>query len=192
MQRAKAAAIEQAEFKAQMDITRSQIEATSAELGRATDRVERTKKLVEAGQASTTDLQNAESMLTTARSIRDQAEAHKRALDERAAIMQARVQAGGDTVATGEVRVMVTYDYQDLQPFESDIAGLAWAVVSLGGAAERNDMSLTGGGSVKVRTTPAGHKVLVAALNAMRRARANEPKLPGLDADDLIRKSQSR
>ena len=47
-------------------------------------------------------------------------------------------------------------------------------------------------GTLVVRATPADHRVLVQALNLIRRAKANEPKLPGLDADELIRKGEGR
>jgi hypothetical protein len=193
--REKAARLQTAELQAQIILNDSQAKMAEADVERTTSNYNRISELVKAGQVSTTDLENARSEAQKARAMRDQATAAERNLKERQALLEARAQAGGGPAGmsgSGEIPVLVIYDYSDLEPFAQDVRGIMVAVVKLHGAEVDMKHNVDGRGTLSLRATPAEHAVIVKALNAMRRAKANEPKLPGLEAEDLIRKSREK
>jgi hypothetical protein len=188
--------LQKAELRAQIDLNHSQAAMAAAQLDQATADFNRLKQLVDAGQASVADLDNAKTHLAQARGMLEQAATAERNLKEKQAILEARAQAGGGPDGTGspgsEMPVLVIYDYRDLQAFSEDLWAIIKAVIKLGGGTLDVNRDVQGPGTLALRATPAEHAVIVKALNAMRRAKANEPKLPGLDAEDLIRKSQDK
>lgn len=187
--RERAARLEESELRVQIDMNNSQIREEEAGLERVTMEVDRAKKLADQGQISSTELQNMQTALVNAREALQQAYATRRGLEERQAIMEVRRKTmGGAGAGGGESPVAVVYDYRDLEPFAGDIFGLCKEVAALGGSAREVRMEHPSKGMLVLHATPAQHRTVVHMLNAIRRAKANEPKLPGLDADDLIRK----
>jgi hypothetical protein len=144
------------------------------------------------------DLDNAKTHLAQARGMLEQAATAERNLKEKQAILEARAQAGGGLeTATAELPVIVVYDVRDLNPYSRDIIALCHAVAMPGPSPGGNSVTTSYADAehlnvITVRATPAQQHIIVQALNTIRRAKANEPKLPGLDADDLIRKGRDK
>jgi hypothetical protein len=191
IQKSKAAALEQSEMQIQMDMNEIQRMEARKHLEMATDSAMRAKKLHAEGSVSDVEVQNAEAALVGARAAVEQAETMRRGLKEREAILKVRREAG---VAGGasEAPTTVVYDVADLGAFSADVFGLAREVAALGRPGEEVQVSQRGQGTMVLQATPAQHRILVHALTAMRRAKANEPNLPGIDADALIRKGEQR
>jgi hypothetical protein len=200
-QRARAAKVEQAEFQTQMDLNKKQLDESERALDEARARAGKLRDAATPEKPLVYEQQEANSALRLALERRDTAVARQRALDERAAVNQARAAAGAEPGTTGggagnggggsaEFPVAVNYSFLDLKAFDGDVNSICRAIVPFRRDGLEPALKVNSPGNIVFRATPSEHKILVAALNAMRRAKANEPSLPGQDAAELIRKNE--
>jgi len=187
--RARQVKLQQVELEAQERQVTLQVKAAADEVEAASQRVDRAKKLADEGQMSVTELDNLRAALVTARNMLDQAQVARQTVAQRAAIMNARAQAGG---GPSESLVTAAYDLTDLKPFAGMIKKLAEMVVADGGGSVVYMGQQDSPDKITVRARKQDHEILVQAVNTVRRAKANEPNLPGLSAEELIRKSESK
>lgn len=191
LRRQKAIVLEQAEMRAQQDQNEIQMAKSRDRLAVSMDRMARMRDMAAAGKASADEVANAQAEMDNARDIMIKTEATKRDLDERKAVIEARVQTGGEFGSgSGESPVAVAYNYTDLKAFYADVFAICRAMLPPERDAHGDVFKGSSDGNLVFRGTPREHRVLVAALNAMRRAKANEPALPGQDATELIRKNE--
>jgi hypothetical protein len=189
-QKARAEQVEQAEFKTQMDFNREQMDRTGMEVQKAAELLESMRNPPSGILPLPDEMQQVQQKLERARERHEQTLAKQRALEERAAMNRARKEAGGDAAGNGEVPVAVQYNFYDLKAFDGDVHAICRAIVPFNRESTQGTLKVNHPGSIEFRATPSEQRILVTALNAMRRAKANEPNLPGQDAADVIRKNE--
>lgn len=197
-QRARASKIEQAEFQTQIDFNRRQMEEASRDLEIAKQRLEKVRDSATQEKPLITEQQEINNALRMAQDRLNMAVSRQRTMDERAAVNAARAAAGAEPGAAsgafgdggGEFPVAVSYSFADLKAFDGDVNAICRAIVPYRRDGLESALKINSPGNIVFKATPSEHKILVAALNAMRRTKANEPSLPGQDAAELIKRNE--
>lgn len=187
MRRQQAFAMEQTELRGQMTQAEIQVAQAKQRMVDVQGKLDRFKQMRDKGSGSAGDVESIEAELNVARTTAAQAEATRRGVEERRTLLEQRMKSGGDGAGSSEAIVLVVYQFADLKAFGNDVLTLIRAVVP--GAAQD---AFTDPVQAKVRATPSQHRVIVTALNTIRRAKANEPQLPGQSVEELIRKSEGK
>lgn len=208
MERARAAQQDELnELSRKAALEQAEIEVARAERELETQavRLKQVEGLVAAGTESVNVLEAAKSDIAAAQENLRKARATMRGRQAEAELVAAQRKAGvAVTSVAFEQPITIVYDIADLVEMRADIYGMCEATIK-----SEWKTAIAGDDSVDSRwailnswkssnakahllATPAEHRVLVQYFNAVRRAKTNQPNLPGLDADALIRDASKK
>jgi hypothetical protein len=154
---------------AELQARRSDLEAATTALERLKDRG------IPQGHPET---QKAKSRVDAAQAAVDAAAAQLQELQKQAG-------ATGQVGGTGP-RVVVIYDIREYKNFMGDVVELCRGIAG-GGQEAVSTKSAGDQASLTVRTTPERQAMIVKMLNLAKRLRANDPKLPGLNVEEVLK-----
>lgn len=161
----------EAELMAELEARRRDLEAAAAALDRMRDR----------GMGN----EHPEVVAVKARAdaVRAAAEATKAQLQE----LRGRTGRAGRAEGA-KPAVVAIYDIREYRNFMGDVVELCKGIA--GGGEDAVSVKPGGGdqaGSLVVKTTPERQAMIVRMLNLAKRLRANDPKLPGLNVEDVLK-----
>jgi hypothetical protein len=198
------AKLQEITMRAELEQAQTMVKRCEDELSAAEIRAQRVNELVKGGQAPVTEVETARAQVMTAQSNVRSAQSNLRAAQERMDVIAAQRKAG---VAVGPIpeigdAVEITYEVKDIAALHKDLYKFCKQAIpgnwdEQGRYAQPKDqpnygnehwaLAIWKSGTMPMTATPAQHRLIVDYLNTIRRAKAGEPNLPGLDADQLIK-----
>lgn len=209
MERARAAQqdeLNELSRKAALEQAEIEVARTERELETQAARLKQVEGLVAAGTESVNVLEATKSDIAAAQENLRQARATMRSRHAEADLIARQRMAGLAVTSTHfEQPITIVYDIADLVEMREDIYRMCEATIKgdwktpITGrdnkAADRwavlNSWK-SSNAKAHLLATPAEHRVLVQYFNAVRRAKTNQPNLPGLDAEALIRDAANK